>query len=207
MVGSSDYDKHQCRQASEMYQSTLKTIKLSPQDREAIVRVTYAEAATQGDAGLAGVVYTILNRYISGDFGDTIPKILNAPHQFEPVHKAGGWHNLPKATPEQTVKVNTIINLALSGHLPDLTKGALFFQNPQIVSTREHQKTVSKGLTHFGGSVPSAVIKDHAFYAVINNPKHHSKPKPFYSKPVVQNNISYDIFSQQPKHQTMMVGF
>ena len=29
--------------------------------REAIARVAYAEAANQGDSGLAGVVYTILN--------------------------------------------------------------------------------------------------------------------------------------------------
>jgi N-acetylmuramoyl-L-alanine amidase len=117
--------------------------------------VSYAEAATQGEAGLAGVVYTILNRYASGRFGKTLAQVVNAPHQFEPVHRAGGWHNLPLLTKEQQAKIDTIISLALTGYLPDMTQGALFFQNPKIVASRERQGKVSTGLTHFGGQTPT----------------------------------------------------
>ena len=38
----------------------------SPEAREGIARVSFAEAGNQGDSGLAGVVYTILNRLADG---------------------------------------------------------------------------------------------------------------------------------------------
>lgn len=157
-----------CQAVNQAYQEQLQAVVLSSEDRQAIARVAYAEAANQGDAGLAGVVYTILNRFISGRFGDSVTEIVNAPHQFEPVHKANGWKNLPALSAEQLAGINTIINLALDGRLPDPTAGALFFQNPTIVAAREQAGSVSAGLTHFGGSEPTAVIKDHAFYAAIS---------------------------------------
>lgn len=79
----------ECEVARIQYQYSLKNIQLDGKDRDAIARVAYAEAANQGDSGLAGVVYTILNRLISGQFGQTVSAIVNAPNQFEPVHKAG----------------------------------------------------------------------------------------------------------------------
>ena len=152
---------------------------LNASDRDAITRVAIAEANTQGEAGLAGVVFVILNRLKHGGFGGNITEILNAHVQFEPVSKAGGaWSNLPKPSKNQATKINTILNLALSGHFPDPTKGALYFQNPDIVAKREQKGSVSKGLTHFGGSTPSLIIKDHAFYIDIKNGhKSASKPK------------------------------
>lgn len=68
VVGSADFEHHQCHHVPQAYHSVLKTLKLSESDREAITRVSYAEAATQGEAGLAGVVYTILNRLIKKRF-------------------------------------------------------------------------------------------------------------------------------------------
>jgi spore germination cell wall hydrolase CwlJ-like protein len=134
--------------------------------REAIARVAYAEAGGQGDAGLAGVVYTILNRLRDGRWGASVEAVVNAPHQFEPVTRAGGdWRNLPAVSESQRARVDTIINLALDGHLPDLTKGARYFQNPRIVADRARAGTVSPALVNFGGARPSAVIGAHAFYA------------------------------------------
>lgn len=158
-----------CEAAASEYQDNLQSVKLSNDDRDAIARVAFSEAANQGDSGLAGVTYTIINRLISGEWGDTVTTVVNAPNQFEPVHRAGGWRQLPALSPTQRTRVDTIINLALEGRLPDLTNGALFFQNPEVVANREVAGTVSKGLTHFGGSTPSAVIQDHTFYASINN--------------------------------------
>lgn len=137
----------------------------APQAREAIARVAFAEAGNQGDSGLAAVVYTILNRIEDGRWGASVETVLNAPGQFEPVMRVGGdWRGLRPATPAERARVETILNLAMEGRLPDLTNGARFFQNPRIVAAREAAGTVSSGLTNFGGAPPSAVIGAHSFY-------------------------------------------
>lgn len=134
-------------------------------DREAIGRVAYHEAGNQGDRGIAAVVYTIINRVGSGRFGRTVSDVLNAPHQFEPVSRAGGsWRQLPPAPPANRARIDAIVGLALKGELADETGGALYFQNPRIVASRERAGLVSRGLTNFGGQTPSAVIGDHSFY-------------------------------------------
>ena len=138
----------------------------SSEAREGIARVSFAEAGNQGDSGLAAVVYTILNRLADGRWGGTVDGVLNARHQFEPVMRAGGaWRALPPVSPAQQARVDTIINLALDGRLPDLTNGARYFQNPSIVAARARNGAVSPGLVNFGGETPSAVIGAHSFYA------------------------------------------
>ena len=133
--------------------------------RDGIARVAYAEAANQGDSGLAGVVYTILNRLQDGRWGTSVDSVLNAPHQFEPVLRAGGsWRNLRPVSDAQRARIDTIINLALDGRLPDLTNGARYFQNPRIVAARAANGQVAASLVNFGGAAPSAVIGAHSFY-------------------------------------------
>lgn len=137
----------------------------APDAREAITRVAFAEAANQGDSGLAGVVYTILNRLQDGRWGGSVEAVVNARRQFEPVLRAGGsWRNLPAASVAQRARIDTILNLALDGRLPDPTNGARFFQNPQIVADRAAHGEVSAALVNFGGASPSAVIGAHSFY-------------------------------------------
>lgn len=154
----------ECMSSLQSYQQSISATQLSQEDREAITRVAFAEAGNQGTSGIAGVVYTILNRHKNGKFGNSISDVLNARNQFEPVTKVGGWENLPPATAEEKATVNAILNLALEGRLPDLTKGALFFQNPAIVQQRADAGAVDASLVNFGGKAPSAIIKDHAFY-------------------------------------------
>ena len=151
---------------SPMAATGLSTQLADPIAREAIARVAYAEAANQGDSGLAGVVYTILNRVQDGRWGGTVEAVINARGQFEPVMRAGGsWRNLRPVTDAQRARIDTILNLALEGRLPDLTNGARFFQNASIVAAREAAGAVSPGLTNFGGAPASAMIGDHTFYA------------------------------------------
>lgn len=127
--------------------------------------MTWAEAAGQGDSGLAAVVYTILNRLASGRWGASVDQVVNARAQFEPVLRIGGdWRLLPSVRPAERARIDTILNLVLDGRLPDLTGGALYFQNPRIVAARAAAGVVSPRLVHFGGAVPSVVIGDHAFY-------------------------------------------
>ncbi len=138
---------------------------LSGDARDAIARVAFAEARNQGDSGLAAVVYTILNRLQDGRWGDSIDAVVNARSQFEPVMRAGGdWRRLAAVSPAEQARIDTILNLARDGRLPDLTGGARFFQNPSIVSARARAGSVAPGLVNFGGASPSAVIGDHSFY-------------------------------------------
>ena len=133
--------------------------------RDGIARVAFAEAGNQGDSGLAGVVYTILNRLQGGRWGWSVDGVLNAPHQFEPVMRAGGsWRNLPPLSEARRARIDTIINLALEGRLPDLTNGAQYFQNPRIVAARASTGQVAASLVNFGGAAPSAVIGAHSYY-------------------------------------------
>lgn len=196
-VSSIQVTQDDCLAATQTYKSALKNVELSNRDRDAIARVTIAEAANQGDSGLAGVVYTILNRLISGRFGGSVSEVVNAPRQFEPVTKAGGkWESLPPVSIAQSSRVETIINLALDGHLPDLTNGALFFQNPVVVGQREKSGLVSRGLTNFGGSKPSAVINDHSFYASIGQQKPSGKSEPVTLSAHLQKPKSWDVYGK-----------
>lgn len=148
----------------------LAPLVASPDAREAITRVAFAEAGNQGDSGLAAVVYTILNRVQDGRWGATIEAVVNARGQFEPVMRVGGdWRRLPASTVAQRARIETILNLALEGRLPDLTNGARYFQNPQIVADRATRGEVSEGLVNFGGTGPSAVIGDHSFYVDVRS--------------------------------------
>jgi len=138
----------------------------SPAAREGIARVSFAEAGNQGDSGLAAVVYTILNRLADGRWGGTVDSVLNARGQFEPVLRAGGdWRRLAPVSSPQQARIDTILNLALDGRLPDLTNGARYFQNPRIVAARAQSGDVSPSLVDFGGQPPSAIIGAHSFYA------------------------------------------
>jgi len=77
--------------------------------------------------------------------------------------RAGGdWRNLPAVSAAAQARVDTILNLALEGRLPDLTGGARFFQNPAIVASRARAGSVPAGLVNFGGATPSAVIGAHS---------------------------------------------
>ena len=137
---------------------------LSYEDREAIGRVTYAEAGNQGEEGIAAVIFTILNRVNSGQFGSSVQGVIDAPNQFEPATRAGGWRYLPPLDHTQSVQFETILNLILAGWLPDLTNGALFFQNARIVAARAARGAGSSYLVDFGGTPPVAEIGDHRFY-------------------------------------------
>ena len=137
----------------------------APSAREGVARVAFAEAGNQGDSGLAGVVYAILNRLADGRWGTSVDAVLNARAQFEPVMRVGGdWRGLPAVSAAQQARIDTILNLALDGRLPDLTGGARFFQNPAVVARRVRDGEVAPSLVNFGGATPSAIIGAHTFY-------------------------------------------
>lgn len=138
--------------------------ELSWDDRDALARIAYAEAGNQGDEGIAAVVYTIFNRVNSGQFQSTVQDVIDAPNQFEPATRVGGWRNLPPLNSARSSQFDTILDLILAGRLPDLTNGALFFQNARIVAARATRGKGSWSLVDFGGTPPVAEIGDHRFY-------------------------------------------
>lgn len=143
----------------------LSRVTITASDREALGRVAFAEAAGQGEAGIAAVVFTILNRVASGRFETDVQAVIDAPGQFEPVMRAGGsWRNLPRLSEDRRLVFATILNLIVDGRLPDPTNGAIYFQNAAIVAARAAAGQVRPSLVHFGGQTPIAVIRDHSFY-------------------------------------------
>lgn len=190
-----------CAAVASSYRARLAAVTpmvSEPVARDAIARVAYAEAANQGDTGLAGVVYTVLNRLMDGSFGGDLTAVLDAPHQFEPVAKAGGWQRLPTRSAVEQAHIDTIINLALDGRLPDPTNGARYFQNPAIVSARAEAGTVSSALVNFGGQKPVAVIRDHAFYATGGGGTRQAAVPPSLFVPVQTGSDGAPIAASQP---------
>lgn len=176
-----------CPAVAHAYQArlvALTPVVSAPTARDAIARVAYAEAGNQGDSGLAGVVYTVLNRLMDGGFGTDVTTVLDAPHQFEPVARAGGWQRLPPRNAVEQAHIDTILNLVLDGRLPDPTNGARFFQNPPVVAARAEAGTVPTDRVNFGGQTPVAVIKDHAFYAAGGANSANAKSAPSLFVPV-----------------------
>ena len=139
-------------------------IGISETDIEAIGRVVYAEAAHEPAAGKVAVIDTILNRLGSGRFGSSVQAVVDQPNAFEPVTKAGGWRRLPPLTATQRAELTTILSLKASGHLGDISSGALYFQNAKIVAARAATGTVAPSLVHFGSMPQTAVIGRHTFY-------------------------------------------
>ncbi len=139
-------------------------IELSWDDRDALGRIAYAEAGNQGQLGIIAVVYTIFNRVASGQFQSTIQDVIDAPNQFEPSTRVGGWRNLPPLSGSRGVEFDSLLDQILAGNLPDPTNGALFFQNARIVAARAARGKGSWALVDFGGTPPVAEIGDHRFY-------------------------------------------
>lgn len=168
--------------ATPISSSPLAALLNAPEARDAMARVVYAEAGNQGDSGLAAVVYTIINRLQDGRWGSTVEAVVDAPHQFEPVMRAGGsWRRLAPVSVAEEARVNTIVNLALQGRLPDLTGGARYFQNRAVVAARAAAGQVAQGLVGFGGAIPSAQIGAHTFYTSVGEARgsgQHSRALP-----------------------------
>jgi len=150
---------------------------LSASDIDAIGRVTYAEAGNEEDDGKAAVVFVILNRTASGQFGGSVQSVINS--QFEPVMRAGGsWQNLPPMTEYRRGKIEAIINLISKKALPDISSGATYFQNPVTLADRARAGTVKPSLVGFNGMPRTASIGRHDFYSPVADEFRYAAPEP-----------------------------
>ena len=133
-------------------------------ETEAIARTVYAEAGNQDAVGKTAVLETILNRYSSGKFGNSVEAVIEQRSAFEPVTKAGGWQKLPPLTLTQRTEFQTLWRLKTGGYINDVTGGATYFQNERVVADRAAAGTVKPSLVGFSGMPVTARIQDHTFY-------------------------------------------
>ncbi len=194
LINTQVFYDNKCHDTFSAYQAQLTNIELTADQIDAISKITYAEAANQGSVGITAVTFVILNRLISQQFGDSVEQIIDAKNQFEPATKVNGWKNLPDPPSSHKKEILTILKLIQSGDLQDSTKGSLYFQNPLVVASREQQGKASPGLTRFGNSKPSKVIKDHEFYQSINKSQIKNATVP-----------AWDIYRQSKKKQGWMI--
>ena len=57
---------------------------LNPVDRDAMIRTVIGEAGNQGPEGQAAVAQSIMNRVVSGRYGNSPAAVVLAPGQYEP---------------------------------------------------------------------------------------------------------------------------
>lgn len=62
--------------------STPEPIVLAKDEKELIARVVYAESRGEIFEGQVAVAQVVINRYLSGQFGSTLKRVVFAPHQF-----------------------------------------------------------------------------------------------------------------------------
>ncbi len=129
----------------------VRGIPIGTTELDMLSRIAQAEAGNQGRIGRDAVVSTVMNRTAADAFPNSIAGVIGQRNQFEPVGRYGGVANLP-AAPAQT-QADVLAALARGG---DPTRGATFFQNPDI--------TAARGTNFAQGREPTAMIGQHAFY-------------------------------------------
>ena len=131
---------------------------LNPLDRDAMIRTVIGEAGNQGPEGQAAVAQSIMNRVVSGRYGDSPAAVVLAPGQYEP------WQTrrqeLLSYSQNSPIyqKVGGIVDAVASGEVPDATGGSTHFLNPTVVMQR-------RGSLPSWASKPVAKIGAHTFYA------------------------------------------
>lgn len=129
------------------------------EERDYLIRTIVFEASGEPKKGKAAVAFVVVNRERSGRWGDNIGKVVTQPWQFEPwMTKRREIEKLSREDPRYQSAAR-IVDIVLSGQMPDPTAGATHFLNPVIVRQRR------------GGSLPTWArgegqpIGRHTFYS------------------------------------------
>ena len=128
------------------------------EERDYLIRTIAFEASGEPEEGKSAVAYVILNRKMSGRWGDNIKDVVTHPWQFEPwMTRRPEMQRLSPQDPRYRSAAR-IADSVLAGETPDPTAGATHFLNPTIVRKRR------------GGSLPAWAhgkaqpIGRHTFY-------------------------------------------
>ncbi len=127
-------------------------------DRDMLIRAIHGEAGNQGPEGMRAVASVVRNRAANGGYGgDTVPGVLQAPNQFEPMNTAAGQQRMA-ALPAGSNQYNTIgkaVDDAYAGNDP--TNGALNFFAPKA------QAALGRDVPAWAQG-PGQDIGDHRFF-------------------------------------------
>jgi len=129
------------------------------EERDYLIRTIAFEASGEPEEGKSAVAHVILNRILSGRWGDSIKDVVTRPWQFEPwMTRRREMQTLSPSDPRYESAAR-IADAVLAGEMPDPTAGATHFLNPIIVRQRR------------GGSLPAWAhgnphpIGRHTFYS------------------------------------------
>lgn len=107
-----------------------------PLDLDLAARVLHMEAGNQGPEGLAAVAHVIRNR--ANLTGRSLSEVVSQPGQFEPF--ATRRDQINALRPEQYADARRVIEGVVAGQIPDPTRGATHFLNPELVAQRGGQR-------------------------------------------------------------------
>lgn len=109
-----------------------------------IARNAYHEARGEGEKGMLGTIFVVLNRTKDGRFPSTPCKVIAQPNQFV-------WYGKGKTVkePELYDKAKQLVHEVLDGKHKDFTKGSIYFN--------AHHKAPK-------GTMCAARINNHSFY-------------------------------------------
>jgi spore germination cell wall hydrolase CwlJ-like protein len=124
-------------------EETQPTADHGCEERDYLIRTLVFEASGETEIGMAAVAHVILNRKMSGRWGDKIQDVVTYPQQFEPwMTRKDDIEKLSTSDPRY-LKAAVIVDEVLAGLISDPTAGATHFLNPIVVRQRR------------GGSLPS----------------------------------------------------
>lgn len=107
-----------------------------PVDLDLAARVLHFEAGNQGPEGLAAVAHVMRNR--ANLTGRSLSEVVSQPGQFEPF--ATRRDQINALRPEQYADARRVIEGVVAGQIPDPTRGATHFLNPELVTQRGGQR-------------------------------------------------------------------
>lgn len=139
---------------------------LNPRDRDAMIRTVIGEAGNQGPEGMAAVAHVILNRTVSGRYGNSPAEVVLSPGQFEPwqTRRQELLNYNPNSAGYQ--KAGQVVDGVASGEVPDSTNGSTHFLQKETVLQR-------RGSLPGWASRPTAQVGAHTFFAPEGKASHY----------------------------------
>ena len=115
------------------------------EERDYLIRTIAFEASGEPEEGKSAVAHVILNRILSGRWGDSIKDVVTRPWQFEPwMTRRREMQKLSPSDPRYESAAR-IADAVLAGEMPDPTAGATHFLNPVIVRAAARRLAAGMG--------------------------------------------------------------
>ena len=127
-----------------LFTSSTNAGKFNEQEIKCLSLNAYHEARSEGDKGMLGTIFVVLNRTKDSRFPSTPCKVIAQPNQFE-------WYGKGKTIkePEMYDKAKQLVYDVIGGKHKDFTRGSIYFN--------AHHKQPK-------GTVCTVRIGGHSFY-------------------------------------------